>query len=90
VGKNDKIFPPDGANPYKRDLPEIEFHLIDTGHFVLEDKADEVVPLIRVFAERKRSGSGCPDMSVSLIFRHNLLEEIVGWAAYRRSKLSRS
>jgi pimeloyl-ACP methyl ester carboxylesterase len=53
-GKNDKIFPPDGAKPYKRDLPEIEFHLIDTGHFVLEDKADEVVPLSRVFAERTR------------------------------------
>ena len=49
VGKNDEIFPPDGANPYKRDLPEIEFHLIDTGHFVLEDRADEVVPLIGVF-----------------------------------------
>jgi pimeloyl-ACP methyl ester carboxylesterase len=54
VGKNDKIFPPDGAHPYKRDLPEIEFHLIDTGHFVLEDRADEVVPLIRVFLERTR------------------------------------
>jgi pimeloyl-ACP methyl ester carboxylesterase len=51
-GKNDKIFPPDGAYPYKRDLPEVEFHLIDTGHFVLEDKADEVVPLIRGFLKR--------------------------------------
>lgn len=30
-------------------MPEIEFHLIDTGHFVLEDRADEVAPLIRVF-----------------------------------------
>jgi pimeloyl-ACP methyl ester carboxylesterase len=52
-GKNDKIFPADGAYPYKRDLPEIEFHLIDTGHFVLEDRADEVVPLIRDFLKRK-------------------------------------
>ncbi|QAU44402.1 alpha/beta fold hydrolase [Bradyrhizobium guangzhouense] len=52
-GKNDKIFPADGAYPYKRDLPEVEFHLIDTGHFVLEDKADEVVPLIRDFLKRK-------------------------------------
>jgi pimeloyl-ACP methyl ester carboxylesterase len=39
--KNDKIFPADGAHPYKRDLPDVEFHLIDTGHFALEDKADE-------------------------------------------------
>lgn len=52
-GKNDKIFPADGAHPYKRDLPEVEFHLIDTGHFALEDKADEIVPLIRDFLGRK-------------------------------------
>jgi pimeloyl-ACP methyl ester carboxylesterase len=51
-GKNDKIFPADGAHPYKRDLPEVEFHLIDTGHFALEDKADEMVPLIRDFLGR--------------------------------------
>jgi pimeloyl-ACP methyl ester carboxylesterase len=52
-GKNDKIFPADGAHPYKRDLPEVEFHLFDTGHFALEDKADEMVPLIRDFLDRK-------------------------------------
>jgi len=52
-GKNDKIFPADGAYPYKRDLPKVEFHLIDTGHFALEDKADEMVPLIRNFLNRK-------------------------------------
>jgi len=52
-GKNDKIFPADGAYPYKRDLPQVEFHLIDTGHFALEDKSDEMVPLIRDFLTRK-------------------------------------
>ncbi len=52
-GKNDKIFPADGAHPYRRDLPGAEFHLLDTGHFALEDKADEMVPLIRDFLERK-------------------------------------
>ncbi len=51
-GKNDKIFPADGAHPYKRDLPDVEFHLLDTGHFALEDKADEMVPLIRDFLAR--------------------------------------
>jgi pimeloyl-ACP methyl ester carboxylesterase len=51
-GKNDKIFPAEGAHPYKRDLPNAEFHLIDTGHFALEDKADEMVPLIRDFLSR--------------------------------------
>jgi pimeloyl-ACP methyl ester carboxylesterase len=52
-GKNDYIFPADGAYPYKRDLPDVEFHLLDTGHFALEDKADEMVPLIRDFLDRK-------------------------------------
>jgi pimeloyl-ACP methyl ester carboxylesterase len=51
-GKNDKIFPAEGAHPYKRDLPEVEFHLLDAGHFALEDKLDELVPLIRDFLAR--------------------------------------
>jgi len=32
-GKNDKIFPGDGAHPYKRDLQNVEFHLFETGHW---------------------------------------------------------
>jgi pimeloyl-ACP methyl ester carboxylesterase len=52
-GKNDTIFPADGAHPYKRDLPDVEFHLIDTGHFALEDRADEIVPLIHDFLDRR-------------------------------------
>ncbi|MER8409472.1 alpha/beta hydrolase [Mesorhizobium sp. M1307] len=52
-GKNDKIFPADGAGPYLRDLPGAELHLLDTGHFALEDKLDEMVPLIRDFLDRK-------------------------------------
>jgi len=51
-GKNDKIFPADGAHPYRRDLPDAELHLFDTGHFALEDKADEIVPIIRHFLAR--------------------------------------
>jgi pimeloyl-ACP methyl ester carboxylesterase len=56
-GKNDKIFPPVGAHPYRRDLPDVEFHLVDTGHFALEDKADEMVPLIRDFLDREVAGT---------------------------------
>jgi len=52
-GKNDFIFPADGAHPYKRDLPEVEFHLLDTGHFAIEDQLDTMVPLIRDFLARK-------------------------------------
>lgn len=51
-GKNDKIFPEEGAHPYLRDVPDAELHLLDTGHFVLEDKFDEVEPLIHEFLDR--------------------------------------
>lgn len=52
-GKNDKIFPEPGAHPYLRDLPDAEMHILDTGHFALEDKLDEMAPLIRDFLDRK-------------------------------------
>ena len=52
-GKNDKIFPEQGAYPYLRDLPQAELHMLDTGHFALEDKLDEMAPLIRTFLDRR-------------------------------------
>ena len=48
-GKNDKVFPAEGAYPYKRDLKTLEFHLLDTGHFALEEDGDEVAGLMRTF-----------------------------------------
>jgi pimeloyl-ACP methyl ester carboxylesterase len=51
-GANDQIFPAAGAKAFLRDLPNAELHLLDTGHFALEDKADEMVPLIRDFLGR--------------------------------------
>jgi pimeloyl-ACP methyl ester carboxylesterase len=55
-GECDSISPADGAHPYKRDLTDLECHMIDTGHFALEDRADEIVPLIRDFLNRKVDG----------------------------------
>ncbi len=52
-GKNDKIFPADGATPYLRDLPDAEMHMLNTGHFALEDKLDVMAPLIHDFLDRK-------------------------------------
>ena len=48
-GKNDHIFPAEGAHPYKRDLKTIEFHLLDTGHFALEEDGDFIAERIREF-----------------------------------------
>ncbi|MGQ0671699.1 MAG: alpha/beta fold hydrolase [Hyphomicrobium sp.] len=52
-GKNDVIFPAEGAHPYKRDLPNAEVHLLDTGHFALEDKGEDMAALMRDFLDRK-------------------------------------
>jgi len=48
-GKNDYIFPAEGAEPYKHDLPNLEFHLLDTGHFALEEEGDAITAHIRRF-----------------------------------------
>lgn len=51
-GKGDKIFPAEGAAPYKRDLPKVEVHLLDTGHFALEEEGVEIARLMRDFLGR--------------------------------------
>ena len=51
-GKNDPIFPAEGAHPYKQDLKNLEFHLLDTGHFALEEDGAVIAQLIRDFLER--------------------------------------
>jgi pimeloyl-ACP methyl ester carboxylesterase len=51
-GKNDYIFPADGAHPYKKDLKNLEFHLLDTGHFALEEKGTEIANYILNFLNK--------------------------------------
>jgi len=51
-GKNDHIFPADGAHPYKRDLKNLEFHLLDTGHFALEEDGEVVAELMHTFLSK--------------------------------------
>lgn len=52
-GKNDQIFPAEGAHPYRQDLTNVEFHLLDTGHFALEEDGAFIVEEIRDFLERE-------------------------------------
>ena len=52
-GKNDYIFPAEGAHPYKRDLKNLEFHLLDTGHFALEEDGQVIADAIRRFLTRQ-------------------------------------
>ena len=55
-GKNDKIFPPAGAEPYSRDLKAPEYHLIDAGHFALETDGETIAGLMREFLGKHLAG----------------------------------
>jgi pimeloyl-ACP methyl ester carboxylesterase len=48
-GKNDPIFAPAGAQAFLKDVPQAELHLLDTGHFALEEDAAEIAQIIRAF-----------------------------------------
>jgi pimeloyl-ACP methyl ester carboxylesterase len=52
-GQNDEIFPAAGAEPYKRDLVNLDYYLLDTGHFALETHVDEIAGRMRTFLARE-------------------------------------
>ncbi|TCV96359.1 pimeloyl-ACP methyl ester carboxylesterase [Luteibacter rhizovicinus] len=51
-GRHDPAFLPAGAEAYRRDLPDAEVHLLDTGHFALETHAEEIAALMLPFLDR--------------------------------------
>jgi len=51
-GARDQIFHADGAHPYKRDLKNVDFHLLDTGHFALEEDHELIARLISDFLRK--------------------------------------
>jgi pimeloyl-ACP methyl ester carboxylesterase len=53
-GKNDHIFPADGAHPYKKDLENVDFNLLDTGHFALEEDGEVIAGHIRGFLKKNK------------------------------------
>src|SRR5216684_168344 len=57
-GKNDFIFPAEGAAPYRRDLPNVETHLLDTGHFALETHGEEIASRIEAFLAKNKISRG--------------------------------
>ncbi|MCD1295883.1 hydrolase [Methanocella sp. CWC-04] len=52
-GKNDLIFPAEGAYPFKNDLENIDFNLLDTGHFALEEDCEVIADKIIRFYDTR-------------------------------------
>jgi pimeloyl-ACP methyl ester carboxylesterase len=51
-GANDPSFIAAGATAFQRDLPDAEIHLLDAGHFALDEQTDEIAALILAFMAR--------------------------------------
>jgi pimeloyl-ACP methyl ester carboxylesterase len=52
-GKNDKIFTVAGAEAFRKDVKDAQVSLLNGGHFVLEEKHEEVAFIIRSFFIKK-------------------------------------
>ena len=53
-GRYDPSFRVEGASAYQRDVPDAEVHVLDAGHFALDEKPDEVGALVGDFLSRQR------------------------------------
>lgn len=57
-GKNDAFFPVPGAQAYKQDVKDIDYHILDTGHFALEEESVFIIGKMRSFLEKKVKQDG--------------------------------
>lgn len=55
-GRYDQSFEAAEAQAYKREIPGAEVHIIDAGHFALDEKPDEVASLITRFMSKLSNG----------------------------------
>jgi pimeloyl-ACP methyl ester carboxylesterase len=53
-GKYDASFIVPGAQAYKRDVPQAEVHILDAGHFALDEKVDEIAALMLAFLAKQK------------------------------------
>jgi pimeloyl-ACP methyl ester carboxylesterase len=51
-GRYDPSFAVAGAAAYQKAAPDAEVHLLDAGHFALDEKLDEIAGLVRAFLDR--------------------------------------
>jgi pimeloyl-ACP methyl ester carboxylesterase len=52
-GRYDPSFTVEGAQAYAKDVPSAEVHLLDAGHFALDQKSAEIIQLVDTFMASK-------------------------------------
>jgi len=52
MGKYDPSFQVAEAEAYRLDIPDAEIHILEAGHFALDEKPDEIAALTRDFLHR--------------------------------------
>jgi pimeloyl-ACP methyl ester carboxylesterase len=57
-GKYDPSFTVAGANAYSDNVPGAEVHILEAGHFALDEATDEIASLVRNFLERLNKHNG--------------------------------
>lgn len=55
-GANDPSFIAAGAEAFRRDLPDAEIHVLDAGHFAMDEANDEIAGLILDFMAKHSGG----------------------------------
>lgn len=53
-GRYDPSFTVAGAEAYQKDVPQAEVHILDAGHFALDDKSDEIIRLTKAFLDKQQ------------------------------------
>ena len=53
-GRYDPSFLVAGAEAYRKDVPDAEVHILDAGHFALDEQAGEVIRLTAAFMQKLR------------------------------------
>jgi pimeloyl-ACP methyl ester carboxylesterase len=51
-GKHDLSFDPGEPERYRKDVPNAEVHVLDAGHFALDNKTDQIAELVGEFMKR--------------------------------------